>query len=102
MTQQSLFDVSTPRLNGSDYSPEFDNARLSGQLHRVFECMKGGAWRTLDEIARVTGDPHASISAQLRHLRKPRFGAHTVNKRARGEREHGLFEYQLLVDKGAR
>jgi DNA-binding transcriptional regulator GbsR (MarR family) len=60
--------------------------------------MRDGRWRTLDEIARSTGDPHASISAQLRHLRKARFGEHTVDKRARGDRRQGLFEYRVQVN----
>src|SRR5260370_22089727 len=31
-------------------------------------------WLTLDELARLTHYPPASISAQLRHLRKPEYG----------------------------
>lgn len=85
-----------PHFNGPDYVPELDHARLTGQIERVFECMKDSEWRTLDEIARITGDPHASISAQLRHLRKTRFGEHVVNKQRRGDRTNGLFEYQLV------
>ncbi|MGB8476484.1 MAG: hypothetical protein WCE61_20580 [Candidatus Acidiferrum sp.] len=41
------------------------------------------AWLTLDELAKLTHYPPASISAQLRHLRKPRFGAFAVVKRCR-------------------
>jgi hypothetical protein len=40
-------------------------------------------WLTLDELAKLTHYPPASISAQLRHMRKPRFGAYEVVKRAR-------------------
>lgn len=103
-TQFELFDRPAPvflpthtRFNGSDYQADADNARLTGQIARVYELMRDGCWRTLDEIAGETGDPQASISAQLRHLRKPRFGAHTVEKRPRGERMHGLFEYRLIA-----
>lgn len=60
--------------------------------------MMDHAWRTLDEISSLTGDPPASISAQLRHLRKERFGSHIVEKRRRGERETGLFEYRVFRD----
>jgi hypothetical protein len=87
---------STQKFNGSDYDPEFDDARLRGQIRRLWDLMLDGKWRTLCEIELVTGDPPASISAQLRHLRKKRFGKHTVNKRPRGERAHGLWEYQLV------
>ena len=40
-------------------------------------------WLTLDELAKLTHYPPASISAQLRHMRKPRNGAYTVVKRCR-------------------
>jgi len=85
------------RFDGSDYSPRHDRARLTGQILRVYETMLDGRWRTLDELAHATGDPHASISAQLRHLRKERFGGYRVDKRARGDRGHGLFEYRLAA-----
>ena len=91
-------DFSNTRFNGSDYDAEMDQKRLSGQILRVYNLMKDGKFRTLDEIAKSTGDPHASISAQLRHLRKARFGSHEVNKQPRGSREKGLFEYQLIVN----
>lgn len=97
-TQQSLNFTGTRRkFDGSDYVPSLDDARLTGQILRVFECMKDGQWRTLAEIERATGDPQASISAQLRHLRKPRWNSHVVEKRNRGDREHGLYEYRLGV-----
>lgn len=84
------------RFDGSDYDPKQDDVRLTGQARRVHDVMIDGGWRTLAEIATLTGDPPASVSAQLRHLRKPRFGAFLVNKQPRGERSGGLFEYQVL------
>jgi len=93
-------DPPAGHFNGSDYDPKFDDKRLKGQIARVFHCMKDGKWRTLEEISKVTKDPHASISAQLRHLRKDRFGSHIVDKRSRGARERGLWEYRLLVNDG--
>ena len=85
------------RFNGPEYKPAFDQNRLTGQCLRIFDLMKDGNWRTLSEIEQGTGDPQSSISAQLRHLRKERFGAHEVNRQPRGNRENGLFEYQLKV-----
>jgi len=85
-----------PGFDGPAYQAKYDHKRLTGQIQRVFSLMQDGRWRTLQEIADTTHDPHASISAQLRHLRKERFGSHTVNRRARGERSRGLFEYQVL------
>ena len=86
------------RFNGSDYVPELDNVRLTGQIKRIFNLMKGGKWRTLREIEAETNDPQSSISAQLRHLRKERFGSHIIEKRRRGVQTQGLFEYRLIVN----
>lgn len=40
-------------------------------------------WLTLGELARKTDFPEASISAQLRHLRKQEHGGYRVEKRVR-------------------
>ena len=85
----------TQDFGGSDYVRELDQPRLARQHERIRDLMRDGAWRTLDEIASATGDPAASVSAQLRHLRKARFGGWTVEKRARSDRERGLYEYRL-------
>jgi hypothetical protein len=90
------------RFSGDDYVPELDAARLAGQIERVYSVLSDGDyWWTLDEIEREIRrrfdlhDPEPSISAQIRHLRKPRFGSHSIEKRRRGE-ETGLFEYRLV------
>lgn len=83
------------RFDGSDYVPEFDNQRLIPQHERILNLMIDGKWRSLQEIADRTGDPLPSISAQLRHLRKARFGSYVVEKRIRGERLEGLYEYKV-------
>ena len=85
------------RFNGPDYVPEIDDKRLTGQIKGICELMKDGVWRTLAEIEAKTNYPQASISAQLRHLRKEGFGKNTINKRRRGEETQGLFEYQLIL-----
>lgn len=83
------------RFNGPEYDPAFDKDRLTKQIGRVYQCMIDGRWRTLQEISDLTLDPESSVSAQLRHLRKPKFGAYLVFRRPRGDRAHGLFEYHL-------
>lgn len=83
-----------PNFDGADYVPDRDDRRLTAQLSRISALMADQAWRSLGEIAGKTGDPTPSISAQLRHLRKARFGAHTVNRRYCG---NGLYEYQLIL-----
>lgn len=80
---------------GPSYVAELDGPRLKGQIARVHEAMIDGKWRTLPEIEKKTGDPQASISAQLRHLRKARFGSYRVDKRRRGADTRGLWEYRL-------
>lgn len=105
MEQLDLFSYRPPvvepvpdgRFNGPVYEPELDHDRLRGQILRIFELMKDERWRTLEEIERDTGDPQASVSAQLRHLRKKRFGGHIVEKRRRGEDTRGLWEYRLVA-----
>lgn len=87
------------RFDGAVYVPVLDDERLTGQILRVYNAMKDGRWRTLGEIEEITHDPQPSISAQLRHLRKERFGSHTINKRLRGDSQ-GLYEYQLIVRRG--
>lgn len=79
-------------FDGAGYEPERDNVRLLSQHERVRDLMLDGEWRGLEEIAGLTGDPAASVSAQLRHLRKARFGGYVVTRRYRGE---GLYEYQV-------
>ena len=90
-----LFDQ---RFNGDDYVDARDRPRLRGQILRVYDLMRDEGWRTLGEIEGETGDPQASISAQLRHLRKKRFGEHTVEKRHRGDPVGGLYEYRVMVN----
>ena len=90
--QPDLFD-------GPTFDPKHDAERLGAQLAKVRDLMADGAWRTLDEIGVAVFVPGASVSARLRDLRKEKFGAFTVERRARGERSSGLFEYRVV--KGA-
>jgi hypothetical protein len=55
----------------------------------------GGGWLTLREIADLTSYGEASISAQLRHLRKPHFGGYVITKRRRGPVTNGAWEYRI-------
>jgi hypothetical protein len=85
-------DAGPVKFNGPDYDPQLDNERLSQQHARIRDLMLDARWRTLSEIAYATGYSTASISAQLRHLRKPRFGGYTVEKQSIGCR---LFAYRV-------
>ncbi len=83
------------KFDGKTYNPKHDAFRLKTQLGRVLDVMECGEWKTLGEIAKVTCDPQASISARLRDLRKPKFGSYVIDRRNRGPKEDGLFEYKL-------
>jgi hypothetical protein len=53
-------------------------------------------WLALAELAEKTKFPPASISAQLRHLRKPKFGGWVVEKRRREwVTDELVWEYRL-------
>jgi hypothetical protein len=55
-------------------------------------------WLTLAELASKTKFPPASISAQLRHLRKAEYGGWAVEKRRREwVTEELVWEYRLAV-----
>lgn len=85
-------------FDGYAYVEILDQKRLSTQYFRIFNLMKDKKWRTLSEIEDELGYPQASISAQLRHMKKKRNNSNTVNKRRRGEAKNGLFEYCLIVN----
>ena len=85
-------------FDGPAYDADRDQARLTGQCRRVFAAMADQRWYTISELERMLpGDSSNSITAQFRHLRKDRFGAHTVNRR---HISNGLFEYQLIPAEG--
>lgn len=83
-----------PRFNGSDYDPKRDDPRLTTQIARVKAAIADGHWRTLAVLSEITGDPEASVSAQLRHLRKHRHGSHQIDKKL-VEGTTGLYVYRL-------
>ncbi len=77
---------------GADYEPMRDHGRLARQHEAIRWLMQDGQWRTLREISEVLKYPPASVSAQLRHLRRPPFGGYEVERRHLGK---GLFAYRL-------
>lgn len=87
-----------PKFNGPDYIPARDHGRLMHQHDRIRQLMLDGRWRTLTEITEALGGetvaPGPSVSAQLRHLRKERFGSYQVYRRHR-DGSDGLNEYQV-------
>ncbi len=81
-------------FNGDGYDPKRDDQRLLSQLDNIRNYMLGhGEFRTLQEIADDTGYPHASVSAQLRHLTTAKHGGYIKNRIYCGG---GLFQYQIV------
>jgi hypothetical protein len=88
---------------------EYDGRRLRSQREVIRDVMLAAAdcetWLTLAELRALTRFGEASISAQLRHLRKPENGGYDVVKRHRDEglaehpgadrRGECLWEYQI-------
>ena len=66
-----------------------------GQRQRVFNELNESNWLTLRELHKMTGDAESSISAQMRNLRKKKFGSYIVTKRIKGKLLHNLWEYKL-------
>ena len=81
-------------FDGITYDHRLARARLAGQLLRVFELMRDGKWRTLRQIQEYAGGSESGASARIRDLRKPRFGAYTVERR---RRTAGIWEYRLIT-----
>jgi hypothetical protein len=95
-----LFARKSTGTYGPAYNEARDGNRLQLQQARIRDFMLEGGWHTLAEISEKLESKHghpfpeASISAQLRHLRKPRFGGYIVEKRRKNETAQ--YEYLLL------
>jgi hypothetical protein len=103
-------ETAIPSLHDHDR----DDATQLGMIRDLMlEASARGAWLTLPEIGESTAFGEASISAQLRHLRKARHGRYRVEKRQRRLRQcepgqaSWLWEYQVsppnrmfLLDEG--
>lgn len=99
--QPELFDWKPPAppvilgdRDGVTIVPERDTKRLNAQAQRVWNVLSDGRWYSLSEIAAITHDPEASISARIRDLRKPKFGGFTVEETCVRK---GLHRYKLHV-----
>jgi hypothetical protein len=84
-----------PSTFGPAYSPALDGERIAKQHEVIRDFMLRSGWKTLAEIEQALGYPQASVSAQLRHLRKTRFGSYQVEKRRRSDSQ-----WEYAVTKG--
>jgi hypothetical protein len=69
--------------------------RTYAQMWDASQISADAGWMTLCEISELTNYGEASISAQLRHLRKPHFGGYVIVKRRRGRVMNGAWEYRI-------
>jgi hypothetical protein len=79
--------------DGKTFDVNKDLVRLNAQATKVFSVMESGKWFSLRELSDQTNAPEASVSARLRDFRKPKFGAHTVERQ---RRTNGTWEYRLI------
>jgi hypothetical protein len=88
--------MATDPTFGPAFDERQDGRRIRTQLEQIRDHMLGRReWASLHEIALATGYPEASVSAQLRHLRKPKFGGFDVRRRRRTWGK-GTNEYRVL------
>src|ERR1700722_16927130 len=92
-------------FGGAAYEPKLDRARLSLQIERVRLYLLPGEWKTLHEMKAALEAmyapahfPEASLSAQLRNLRKEPYRLRIARRRRDGAHGAGagIWEYALL------
>ena len=81
-------------FDGKHYERKMDKERLARQIKEVHDHVSSGSWKTVEEISVATGYPQPSVSAQLRNLRKEKFGGLDVRGRYRSGAR--IFEYKLV------
>lgn len=81
-------------FDGVTYDESRDGDRLRAQYARVWAVMSDGEWHTPAELEQRTSDMWAAISARLRDFRKPKFGAHTVDREYVSD---GVWRYRLTI-----
>lgn len=81
-----------PLFDGATFDRKRDESRLRCQLDAVRRAMLSGGWWTLARLSDVAQGSEASVSARLRDLRKPKFGAYVIERRYV---TNGVWEYHL-------
>ena len=83
----------TPEFDGDDYVSSRDKPRLTQQIHQVRMYMENNNWLSVKQISDDLNFPEPSVSAQIRNLRKEKFGNRIVERRYQG---NGLYEFKLM------
>ena len=79
-------------FDGADIDQERDEPRLNRQMNIIRTRMENAGWLSVQQISRELGYPETSVSAQIRNLRKDKFGGRYVERRYQG---NGLYEFKL-------
>ncbi len=87
---------------GPTYNQQLDQKRIMSQMNRVRRELEKaaarGEWLTVQQLSARTAAPECSVSAQIRHLRKPQYGNYTITYRRRKGEEHlGTSEYLMRI-----
>ena len=95
--EEKMIRIQYPvKVAAKPYTPDLaTHQRIESQRAEVGRLMRDGKWRTVPEIAEALRYPPASIpaiGARVRDMRKPKYGAHTVD---RNERKPWLFEFRV-------
>ena len=103
MQQLDLLSYQPPipnlHFHGTTYNAALDCSRLSDQQRRVWDAVADGRWYTLREIANITGDPEASISARLRDFSNHEYLSQffiMTSERTPGLERKGVWRYRVL------
>ena len=101
-----MLSVHTDQLDLMNYRPpvafdgwtfrrEFDQARLTHSLQKVFFILLDGQWHGLKELRQVAG---SGADSRLRDLRKAQFGGFTIKGRRDPEKPaSGCWQYRLAT-----
>jgi biotin operon repressor len=98
--EQLALELQRSRTMGPAFDAEIDGPAILDQHGRIRAYMLSVEWRALHEISEALGYPESSVSAQLRHLRKQRFGGYDVEKRRRDSER--VWEYRVRKPGGQR
>ena len=82
-TQPQQMTTQESQVHTRKISLQENETQLAAIREVMMRALCGDVWLTLGEIAEATEFGEASISAQLRHLRKARHGRYRVEKRRR-------------------
>jgi biotin operon repressor len=77
--------MQAPKIVTDDCERQSRHSPLQREVLRdvMLSAAACDTWLSLEELARMTSYPPASISAQLRHLRKEQHGGYRIEKRCR-------------------